>query len=119
MNDLSAEQWAAICAAWGGCAYCGAIGPVQKDCMLPVAHGGRYTVANVVPACARCNASKGEAELTSWMRRRRLDESTFLMRRASLLAQLEAAFHADGPSPLAGMPVPVDADPGVEEGPQR
>jgi 5-methylcytosine-specific restriction endonuclease McrA len=80
-HDLSAADWAALTAAWGGCAYCGVAGvPLQRDCVLPISHGGRYTLANVVPACRSCNASKWHQEVTGWLRRRRLDERTFLLR---------------------------------------
>ena len=80
-NDLTAAHWAAIQAAWGGCAYCGATGiPMQKDCVLPISRGGRYTAENVVPACASCNASKCNEEVTHWLRRKRLDERAFLVR---------------------------------------
>ena len=31
-HDLSDEQWSALKDAWGGCAYCGAVGkPLQRD----------------------------------------------------------------------------------------
>ena len=80
-NDLTAAQWAAIQAAWGGCAYCGAAdGALQKDCVLPLSRGGRYTVTNVVPACRSCNASKCNEEVTHWLRRKHLDEPAFLLR---------------------------------------
>ncbi len=80
-NNLTAEQWAAIQDAWGGCAYCGATGvALQKDTVLPISRGGRYTLENVVPACRSCNASKSNDEVTSWMRRKRLDERAFLTR---------------------------------------
>lgn len=80
-NDLSAEQWTALRQAWGGCAYCGATGvDLQKDCVLPLSRGGRYTLANVVPACRSCNASKCNDEVTGWLRRKKLDESAFLLR---------------------------------------
>jgi len=87
-NDLSAIEWEALRAAWDGCAYCGASGPMQKDCMLPISNGGRYTVANVVPACGSCNASKGRLELTTWMRRKGLDEPAFLVRQQQIRALL-------------------------------
>jgi 5-methylcytosine-specific restriction endonuclease McrA len=87
-HDLTDEQWAALVAAWGGCAYCGADGPLQRDCMLPIARGGRYTYRNVVPACPSCNASKCNHELTTWMRRKRLDEAAFLLRQAEIAADL-------------------------------
>lgn len=81
VNDLTAEQWAAIREAWGGCAYCGVTDkPMQRDCVMAISRGGRYTIENVVPACAACNASKCNEEVTHWMRRKRLDERAFLTR---------------------------------------
>jgi 5-methylcytosine-specific restriction endonuclease McrA len=94
-HDLTAEQWAALKDAWEGCAYCGATdGALQRDCVMAISRGGRYTIDNVVPACAKCNTSKCNDEVTGWMRRKRLDERRFLQRyveiRAALL-QLEAS----------------------------
>ncbi len=83
--------------------------------MLPIAHGGRYTLANVVPACARCNASKGESELTTWMRRKRLDEPGFLARHG----EVQIALGAAGPAEAVCSAPPLATDAGVEEGPQR
>ena len=81
LNDLSTEQWEALKAAWNGCAYCGATdSPLQRDCVMAISRGGRYTVDNVVPACASCNTSKCNDEVTSWLRRKRLDERKFLTR---------------------------------------
>ena len=66
---------------------CGAVGvPLQKDCVLPISRGGRYTVDNVVPACRTCNTSKCNGEVTGWMRRKRLDEESFLIRQWEILA---------------------------------
>lgn len=80
-HDLDSAQWAALTDAWGGCAYCGdADVPVQKDCVMALSRGGRYTLDNIVPACRSCNASKCNDEVTSWMRRKRLDEQRFLVR---------------------------------------
>jgi 5-methylcytosine-specific restriction endonuclease McrA len=90
-NDLTTTQWALIRAAWGGCAYCGsADAALQRDCVLPLSRGGRYTVENIVPACRSCNASKSNGEVTSWMRRKRLDERAFLLRHALFLQGLAA-----------------------------
>jgi 5-methylcytosine-specific restriction endonuclease McrA len=97
-HDLTSGGWAALVAAWAGCAYCGADGPLQRDCVLPISRGGRYTVANVVPACRRCNTSKCNLEVTSWMRRKRLDEQTFLVRHAEIVAALDPPDPAE-PSP--------------------
>lgn len=88
-HDLTSEQWGALKDAWGGCAYCGAVGvPLQRDCVQPISLGGRYTVENVVPACRSCNASKWRQEVTSWLRRRRLDERAFLLRWLEIRAAL-------------------------------
>ncbi|QMT03464.1 HNH endonuclease [Gordonia jinghuaiqii] len=92
-NDLTDSQWLALQEAWGGCAYCGAVGvAMQRDCMLAISRGGRYTVMNVVPCCGPCNASKCNTEVTSWMRRKKLDEKAFLVRQyevSRLLADVE------------------------------
>jgi 5-methylcytosine-specific restriction endonuclease McrA len=88
-SDLTEAEWAVILGAWTACAYCGAAGPaLQKDCVLPISRGGRYTLENVVPACRTCNASKCNDEVTSWMRRRRLDEPRFLLQWATIMAEL-------------------------------
>jgi 5-methylcytosine-specific restriction endonuclease McrA len=92
VNDLTPAQWATIKDAWGGCAYCGANDvPLQRDCVMAISRGGRYTLDNVVPACAACNASKCNDEVTGWLRRKRLDERTFLERYVSIRADLLAA----------------------------
>ncbi|MGD9749542.1 MAG: HNH endonuclease [Acidimicrobiia bacterium] len=86
-HDLTDAQWLALQAAWGGCAYCGATGaPLQRDCVLPISRGGRYTLDNVVPACRSCNTSKCNLEVTGWLRRKRLDERTFLLRHIEIRA---------------------------------
>ena len=90
-HDLSDAQWTAIQEAWGGCAYCGATDkPLQRDCVLAISRGGRYTLDNIAPACGSCNASKCNDEVTGWLRRKRLDERAFLVRQHEinrLLAQ--------------------------------
>jgi 5-methylcytosine-specific restriction endonuclease McrA len=90
-HDLTDAQWKALVAAWGGCAYCGdAEQSLEKDCMLPIANGGRYTLSNVVPACRSCNASKWNIEVTTWLRRKHLDEATFLTRQREIFTRLES-----------------------------
>ncbi len=92
-HDLSPEQWAALQEQWGGCAYCGATGvPLQRDCVLPISRGGRYTLDNIAPACGSCNASKCNDEVTGWLRRKRLDERAFLVRHAEIRIALAGRF---------------------------
>ncbi|OBG11783.1 endonuclease [Mycolicibacterium celeriflavum] len=88
-HDLTSAQWEAIKAAWSGCAYCGVTDrPLQRDCVLAISRGGRYTIDNVVPACASCNTSKCNDEVTGWLRRKRLDERRFLARYVQIRAAL-------------------------------
>jgi hypothetical protein len=116
-HDLSAEQWHALVGAWGGCAYCGATGVVlQRDCVLPISRGGRYTLDNIAPACASCNASKCNDEVTGWLRRKRFDERAFLERHTTIQAALVPRFGAEpdvedagaaGPSSQTSKPGPA------------
>ena len=92
-NDLTDEQWTALRDAWGGCAYCGSgVVSLQKDCVLALSRGGRYTLANVVPACRSCNSSKCNSETTTWMRRKRLDEQAFLLKQREIHEALAERF---------------------------
>jgi 5-methylcytosine-specific restriction endonuclease McrA len=59
--------------------------------MLPISRGGRYTLANVVPACRSCNASKCNTEVTTWLRRTKRDERAFLVRQAENLRAVAAS----------------------------
>jgi len=95
-HDLTDEHWDAVQAAWGGCAYCGATGvPMQKDCLLALSRGGRYTLDNIVPACGSCNTSKCNDEVTGWLRRKRLNESSFLLRYFQIRTALAAQFSGE------------------------
>jgi 5-methylcytosine-specific restriction endonuclease McrA len=94
-HDLSDEQWTELKAAWGGCAYCGATGkPLQRDCVLALSRGGRYTLDNLAPACGSCNASKCNDEVTAWLRRKRFDENAFLVRHLEIQAELALRYAA-------------------------
>jgi hypothetical protein len=42
----------------------------------------------VVPACRSCNASKCNTEVTTWLRRKRMDEGRFLVRQAEVTRAL-------------------------------
>ena len=53
-------HWIAALDAFGwGCAYCGRAGEITLDHFIPQAVGGVTCKTNVVPACERCNVTKG------------------------------------------------------------
>jgi 5-methylcytosine-specific restriction endonuclease McrA len=100
-HDLTDDQWSALQDAWGGCAYCGVTDrPLQRDCVLALSRGGRYTLLNIVPACGSCNASKCNAEVTAWLRRKRLDERSFLVRHHEIASNVSRLFLAVDDQPL-------------------
>ena len=75
--------------------------PLQRDYVLAISRGGRYTLDNMVPACGSCNASKCNDELTGWLRRR-LDEQTFLLRHlgiGSALRRSSGLVHSSAEAP--------------------
>jgi 5-methylcytosine-specific restriction endonuclease McrA len=41
------------------CWWCGALATTVDHYPVPAALGGPHTVANLIPACARCNYSRG------------------------------------------------------------
>jgi 5-methylcytosine-specific restriction endonuclease McrA len=58
----------AIMARWNyACAYCGAHA-THLDHVHPLSKGGADAEHNIVPACQRCNLSKGAKTLAEWSR---------------------------------------------------
>jgi len=95
-HDLTDEQWSALQEAWGGCAYCHVNGvAMQRDCVQALSRGGRYTLENIVPTCRSCNASKSNDEVTGWLRRKKLDERSFLLRHLEIRTALAERFPPD------------------------
>lgn len=69
-----ARQWEELLAASGyRCHYCGrqlTADELVPDHATPLARGGKNAIANIVPACSRCNCQKGaktEAEYFDWL----------------------------------------------------
>lgn len=55
--------------AWGSeCAYCG-VPADTLDHVKPRHKGGNTITPNLVPACRKCNRSKGSEEWTAWFSR--------------------------------------------------
>jgi 5-methylcytosine-specific restriction endonuclease McrA len=52
------------------CFYCGKDKAEHLDHVVPLVHGGRHSIGNLVPACSTCNMSKGSKFLSVWKRDR-------------------------------------------------
>jgi len=63
------------------CAYCGqAHQYLSKDHVVPLSRGGFDIPKNVVPACQRCNLSKGQQDVRAWMNSRGFDYPLFVLK---------------------------------------
>jgi 5-methylcytosine-specific restriction endonuclease McrA len=66
---LTREQWQEIKAAHGhACAYCKRLMQrLEMDHVIPLSKGGSHTKDNIVPACRKCNAKKGNRSLNEFV----------------------------------------------------
>ena len=82
MGTTTAKSWRfALDVFDNRCAYCGVSDhPLHRDHVIPLSRGGRDIPSNVVPACDRCNSSKGDQDFRFWMRQRGLDIPQFVVR---------------------------------------
>lgn len=64
---VTVADWKKILNAYNHCcAYCGVRKEMTIDHVVPLSRGGRHCVANLVPACLRCNLSKGSQTIIEW-----------------------------------------------------
>ncbi len=62
-----ADWWATLKEFDYRCAYClRKMQRLTKDHVIPLHRGGNHTKSNIVPACKRCNSSKGTNLLEEW-----------------------------------------------------
>ena len=67
MNPLSVNEWTNVKSLFKNrCAYCGSLNKLTQDHIIPLSKGGTYTNNNIIPACGRCNSSKGNKDLKEW-----------------------------------------------------
>jgi hypothetical protein len=52
------------------CFYCGSTNSIHADHIIPISKGGRHSIGNLLPACAKCNMSKGSRLLVEWRGRK-------------------------------------------------
>ena len=67
-NNCTTEDYAAALKFFDGCAFCGAPEAPRKDHLVAVFQCGDFIRQNVVPACQKCDDSKGQKEYHEWMR---------------------------------------------------
>lgn len=48
------------------CIYCGSNDGIQADHIIPIIRGGVNSIGNLVPACYKCNPSKGTKTIMEW-----------------------------------------------------
>lgn len=70
-RSLTPADWRHCMLHFGGCcAYCGTKEKrglqMTKDHVVAVSKLGRTIKKNIVPACPRCNSSKGDSDLDEW-----------------------------------------------------
>jgi hypothetical protein len=67
-NNYTEEDRQAALKFFGGCAFCGEEAAIRNDHLIPVMQYGDFVPHNVVPACQKCDDSKGQKEYHEWMR---------------------------------------------------
>ena len=66
-NGLPLDEWKAVLEFFGHeCAYCGAKEGLEQEHIIPFNNGGEFKIGNIVPACRKCNASKGSKNAAEW-----------------------------------------------------
>jgi len=86
-NNYTTEDHAAALKFFGGCAFCGVPEAPRKDHLVAVFQCGDFIRQNVVPACQKCDDSKGQKEYHEWMRHSKSARS--LRRRGMAMAEIE------------------------------
>jgi 5-methylcytosine-specific restriction endonuclease McrA len=71
---IRVEDWQRLVKKYKGrCAYCGEqSAAIEADHRIPLSRGGRNTIANIVPACRRCNRrkrTKTDVEFRAWLKK--------------------------------------------------
>lgn len=69
-ENFSQAGWEAVKASFGGaCAYCGIVATLEMDHAIPISRVqlGEHRLGNLVPACASCNAEKGQTRFRPYL----------------------------------------------------
>jgi 5-methylcytosine-specific restriction endonuclease McrA len=67
VRTFTAKDWQTLLTRFDNrCAYCGSQEELTKDHIVPISRGGRHSVGNIIPACWKCNMSKGTKFIVEW-----------------------------------------------------
>jgi 5-methylcytosine-specific restriction endonuclease McrA len=67
VHPITVDELRGLKALYGGlCAYCRVRSGDTLDHVVPLSRGGEHSVANLVPACFRCNHSKKDLSVEEW-----------------------------------------------------
>lgn len=82
---LTDREWASIVRLFGNsCAYCEEIGQrFHLEHVVPISRGGDTVKENVVPACRKCNLTKGARTPKEWLEKFQYDD--FMNRHTAVL----------------------------------
>lgn len=69
LDSYTTEDRGRALSYFGGCAYCGSAEAPRNDHLVPVVKFGDFVQGNVVPACQKCDDSKGDRDVGEWMRK--------------------------------------------------
>lgn len=70
LPGVTDRDWGRLVARYGGfCAYCQEVPWQHIEHVVPLSRGGLHSIGNVLPACARCNCSKGNKLIVEWKRK--------------------------------------------------
>lgn len=70
MSDVVREDRYQMQEGMKECIYCSATENLTFDHLIPKNEGGPDIISNQVPACRRCNSSKGATDVIEWYQKR-------------------------------------------------
>lgn len=66
-SDFTLIQWQKCKQFFNNkCAYCDKEKKLQQEHFIPLSKDGEYTKNNIIPACGKCNSSKGNKDFFKW-----------------------------------------------------
>jgi hypothetical protein len=86
-DNYTTREHAVALKFFGGCAFCGVKEAPRRDHLVAVFECGDFIRQNVVPACQKCDDSKGRKEYKEWMRKS--DSKLSLKRRGMTPSEIE------------------------------